>query len=190
MSTYFDKSVRENRAEMQKKLGLGKKSIHVIPVMKKVTINVGLGQEASSKELVDKVLADIEKITGQKPIVTYAKTSEANFKIRKGWPIGVKVTLRREKMHHFLKNLLFVTMPAQREFNGLTKKSVDQQGNISFGMNDLSVFRSIPFEQSRRRIGMDVCITTSASDKDSGYELLKFVGFPFKENLSGDKNGN
>lgn len=190
MSTYFDKSVRENRAELQKLLGRGKESIHVIPTVQKVTVNVGLGQEASNNDLLNKVCADIEKITGQKPIVTYAKTSEANFKIRKGWPIGVKVTLRREKMNHFLKNLLFVTMPAQREFNGLTKKSIDQQGNLSFGMTDLSVFRSIPFEQSRRRVGMDIAVTTSASDKESGYELLKFVGFPFKESLSGDKNGN
>lgn len=190
MSTYFENTALENRQALQKVMGLTDQSIHVIPEIQKVTINVGLGQEASSKELLDKVVKDIERIAGQKPIVTYAKKSEANFKIRKGWPIGVKVTLRRERMQHFLKNLLYVSMPAQREFNGLTKKSIDRQGNLSFGMNDLSIFRSIPFEQARRRVGMDICVTTSAKTQESGYELLKFVGFPFKENLSGDKHGN
>ena len=188
MNVNFDKQYENILPALQKAIGTSNKM--ETPRILKVTLNIGLGQEASSKELVDKTVKDVELMTGQKPIVTYAKKSEANFKIRKGWPIGVKVTLRADKMNHFLKHLLYVCMPAMREFNGLTKKSIDRQGNLSFGINDYSVFRSIPFEQVKRRMGMDVCVTTSARDAKSGYELLKLMGFPFKESLSGDKDGN
>jgi len=187
MKTDLDKQYQSIKPELMKALGM--KSIMAVPGIKKVTLNVGLGQDAS-KEDVERAVSDIEKISGQKPIVTYVKRSEAGFKIRQGWPIGVKVTLRRDNMYRFLEHLLLICLPALREFNGLTKKSIDRQGNISFGLSDYSVFRSIPFEQIKRRTGMDVCITTSASDSASGFELLKRMGFPFKENMSGGDNGN
>lgn len=159
------------------------------PKITKVTVNVGLGQEATKEEMT-RVCEDIARITGQKPIVTYVKKSEAGFKIRKGWPLGVKVTLRRERMYRFLEYLILVCLPAVREFNGLSKKSLDRQGNLSFGLVDYSVFRSIPYVEKRRRVGMDVCITTSAKDQEAGFALFTLMGFPFKENTSGDDNGN
>lgn len=187
MSSHLQKTYETVKKDLVKELGLS--SIMASPGIQKITINVGLGQEAS-KDDVEKTLKDIGKITGQKPIVTYAKKSEAAFKIRKGWPIGVKVTLRKDRMYQFLEHLLFVCLPAVREFNGLRKKSLDKQGNLSLGLVDYSVFRSIPFEQGRKQIGMDICITTSANDKESGYALLRSLGVPFKENISGDKDGN
>jgi large subunit ribosomal protein L5 len=187
MNTDLAKHSKSIKGDLGKKLKSS--SVMAIPTILKATINVGLGAEAS-KEDVKKVLGDIETITGQRPVVTYVKKSEAGFKIRQGWPIGVKVTLRRDRMYHFLAHLLCVSLPSVREFNGLSKKSLDRQGNLSFGLVDYSVFRSIPFESNRRRVGMDVCITTSAKDQESGFALLSLMGFPFKENVSGDSNGN
>lgn len=187
MNVDLSKQYKAIKTELLKELNV--KSIMAVPAITKVTLNVGLGQDAS-KDDIERVVSEIEKISGQKPIITYVKKSEAGFKIRQGWPIGVKVTLRSNKMYRFLEHLLFVCLPAVREFNGLTKKSIDRQGNLSFGLSDYSVFRSIPFEQIKKRMGMDICITTSATSKDSGYELLKRMGFPFKENVSGDDNGN
>ncbi len=187
MNVNLHKQYKTILPELQKELG--EKSVMAVPGISKVTINVGLGQDAA-KDDIDRTVAEIQLISGQKPIVTYVKKSEAGFKIREGWPIGVKVTLRSDNMYRFLEHLLFVCMPAVREFNGLTKKSIDQQGNISFGLSDYSVFRSIPFEQIKKRMGMDVCVTTSASSKEGGYELLKRMGFPFKENVSGGEHGN
>jgi large subunit ribosomal protein L5 len=171
------------------KKALEVKSIMAVPYISKVTLNVGMGQEAS-KEDMERTVRELEMISGQKPIVTYVKKSEAGFKIREGWPIGVKVTLRSDTMYRFLEHLLLVCLPAVREFNGVSRKSIDQQGNLSFGLSDYSVFRSIPFEQIKKRMGMDVCITTTATSKESGYELLKRMGFPFKQNVSGGEDGN
>lgn len=184
MNTDLKTQYQTIKPELKKKLGVS--SIMAVPGIAKVTINIGLGQEASKDE-VERITQDLIKISGQKPIITYVKKSEAGFKIRKGWPIGLKVTLRREKMYFFLAHLLFVCMPAVHEFSGISKKSIDKQGNLSFGLKDYSVFRSIPFEQIKRRVGMDVCITTTASDQESGFQLLKLMGIPFKENVSGEK---
>jgi large subunit ribosomal protein L5 len=187
MNTNLREQSKEIKTDLIKQLALT--SSMACPYIKKITVNVGLGQEAG-KDDVEKVVADIARITGQKPIVTYVKNSEAGFKIRKGWPIGVKVTLRREKMYRFLEYVLLVCLPAVREFNGLNKKALDRQGNLSFGLIDYSVFRSIPYEQNRKRVGMDICVTTSARDQKSGFALLKLMGVPFKVNASGDDNGN
>lgn len=187
MSIELAKKYQSVRVDLVKELGL--KSIMASPKISKVTINVGLGQNASKDE-VERVVGDIARITGQKPVVTYVKKSEAGFKIRKSWPIGVKVTLRREKMYRFLEYVLWVCLPAVREFNGLSKKSLDRQGNLSFGLVDYSVFRSIPYVQNRMTVGMDICVTTTATNQESGYALLCAMGFPFKENVSGDDNGN
>lgn len=187
MNTDLQKQYQSIEKDLVKALKLS--SVMAKPGIAKITINVGLGQEASKDE-VEKVSQDIMKIAGQKPIVTYVKKSEAGFKIRQGWPIGLKVTLRGDRMYRFLEHLLFVCLPALREFNGLSKKSLDRQGNLSFGIPDYSVFRCIPFEQQRRRVGMDVCITTTATNQEAGYELLCLMGLPFKEKISGDKDGN
>lgn len=187
MNIDLQKHYKEIQPELKKTLGC--KSVMALPEITKITLNVGLGQEAS-KDDVERTLSEIELISGQKPIVTYVKKSEAGFKIRQGWPIGVKVTLRGKNMYHFLAHLMLVCLPAVREFNGLSKKSIDRQGNLSFGLSDYSVFRSIPFEKIKRRTGMDICLTTSASDANAGFALLKLMGIPFRENFSGDDNGN
>lgn len=187
MTVNFKEQSQAIRPKLVKELGLS--SVMASPKITKVTVNVGLGQEAA-KDDIKKVSDDIARITGQRPIVTYVKKSEAGFKIRKGWPIGLKVTLRRERMYHFLEYVVAVCLPAVREFNGLSKKSLDKQGNLSFGLVDYSIFRSVPYEQNRRRVGMDICITTSAKDQEAGFALFTMMGFPFKENTSGDENGN
>ena len=183
-----DLKVRQEAIQAELKKLLGVKSVMACPKITKVTLNMGLGQV--EKKQLEVAVEHMELIAGQKPVVTRVRKSEANFKIREGWPIGVKVTLRKERMFRFLEHLLFVAMPAQREFNGLTKKSVDQQGNLSFGIPDHSVFRSIPFEKIQGRIGFDVTLTTSARDAESGFALLKMMGLPFKEDISGGKDGN
>ena len=187
MNTDLQKHYKEIQPELLKILGC--KSVMALPKITKITLNVGLGQEAS-KDDIERTLSEIELISGQKPVVTHVKKSEAGFKIRQGWPIGVKVTLRDKRMYLFLAHLILVCLPAVREFNGLSKKSIDRQGNLSFGLSDYSVFRSIPFEKIKRRTGMDISLTTSAADADSGFALFKLMGIPFKENFSGDDNGN
>ena len=186
MNTNLQKHYQSIEKELIKKLGLS--SVMACPKINKITLNMGLGQV--EKKHLELAVKHMELIAGQKPVVTRVRKSEANFKIREGWPIGVKVTLRRDRMFRFLEHLVLVAIPAQRDFNGLTKKSMDKQGNLSFGIVDHSIFRSIPFEQIQGRIGFDVSITTSARDAESGFMLLKMMGLPFKENLSGDINGN
>lgn len=168
----------------------GIKSRMAVPKLLKITVNMGLGQHASDKKELENAQKEIELITGQKPIVTRVRKSEANFKIRQGWPLGVKVTLRGDKMHDFLNYLLSMTLPAVREFRGLNKKSLDQQGNLSFGIPDQSVFRSIPFEMISTIRGLDICITTSGKNRDMSYDVFKLMGFPFKQKKDGDANGN
>ena len=166
------------------------KSAMAVPVITKVTVSMGMGQSALDKKELEAALKEMELITGQKPVVTRVRRSEANFKIRQGWPIGVKVTLRREKMHQFLDYLLTITLPAVREFRGFDKKSLDQQGNLSFGIPDQSVFRSIPFEMISTISGMVFCVTTSGRDREMSFDLLKLMGFPFKQAKGGESNGN
>lgn len=185
MNTDLQKQHQSIQKDLIKLLKL--KSSMSCPKITKVTLNMGLGQ--AEKKQLEVAVKHMELIAGQKPVVTRVRKSEANFKIREGWPIGVKVTLRRDRMYRFLEHLILVAMPAQREFNGLTKKSVDRQGNLAFGISDHSIFRSIPFEQIQGRLGFDVCITTSATDSEAGFALLKLMGLPFKEKLSGDKDG-
>ncbi|MDC3181268.1 50S ribosomal protein L5 [Gammaproteobacteria bacterium] len=157
-----------------------------VPAISKITISMGMGQSASDKKELESALKEIELIAGQKPVVTRVRRSEANFKIRQGWPIGVKVTLRRERMHDFLNFLLRITLPAVREFRGFKKKSLDQQGNLSFGIPDQSVFRTIPFDMISTIRGMDICITTSCRDRELSYDVLKHMGFPFKQDKDGE----
>lgn len=156
-----------------------------VPAITKITVSMGMGQSASDKKELEAALKEIELITGQKPVVTRVRRSEANFKIRQGWPIGVKVTLRRDNMRDFLEYLLKITLPAVREFRGFKIKSLDQQGNLSFGIPDQSVFRTIPFDMISTIRGMDICITTSGKNRELSYDVLKIMGFPFKKDKDG-----
>ena len=151
-----------------------------IPRITKITLNMGLGEAVANKNVLQNATADIEKITGQKPVVTKAKKSEAAFKIREGWPIGAKVTLRRERMYEFLDRLITVAIPRIRDFRGLPSKSFDGRGNYSFGLKEQIVFPEIDYDNIDALRGMDICITTSAASDDEARALLRAFNFPMK----------
>lgn len=155
-------------------------SVMCVPKVEKITINMGVGEAAADKKLLDFALADMEKISGQKPLVTLARKSVAGFKIRDGWPIGCKVTLRKVRMYEFLQKLISVALPRQRDFRGLNPKSFDGNGNYSFGIKEQIVFPEIDYDKIDKLRGMDICITTSAKTDAEARALLKAFNFPLK----------
>jgi large subunit ribosomal protein L5 len=160
-----------------------------IPRITKITLNMGLGEAVANKNVLQSATTDLEKITGQKPVVTKAKKSEANFKIREGWPIGAKVTLRRERMYEFLDRLISVAIPRIRDFRGLSNKSFDGRGNYAFGLKEQIVFPEIDYDNVDALRGMDVCITTSAKNDTEAAALLRAFNFPIKsQDKSEDKS--
>jgi large subunit ribosomal protein L5 len=158
----------------------GYSSVMAVPRIEKITLNMGLGEATGDKKIIDNATADMAKISGQKPIVTKARKSVAGFKIRDGWPIGCKVTLRRERMYEFLDRLISVALPRERDFRGLSKKSFDGRGNYNMGISEQIIFPEINYDQIDAIRGMDICITTSAKSDDEGRALLEAFNFPFK----------
>ena len=156
------------------------KSAMEIPRITKITLNMGLGEAVANKNVLQSASNDLEKIVGQKPIITKAKKSEAVFKIREGWPIGAKVTLRRKRMYEFLDRLISVAIPRIRDFRGLSNKSFDGRGNYSFGLKEQIVFPEIDYDNVDALRGMDVCITTSAKNDEQASALLRAFNFPMK----------
>jgi large subunit ribosomal protein L5 len=149
------------------------------PRILKITINMGLGSEAvDNKKVVHSALADLALISGQKPVATLSRKSIAGFKIRDGWPIGAKVTLRRDNMYHFLDRLVTVCLPRIRDFRGLSHKSFDGRGNYSMGVKEQIIFPEIDYDKIDALRGMDITITTNAKDDASAYALLKAFGLP------------
>lgn len=157
------------------------KSAMEVPRITKITLNMGVGEAAQDKKALDGALADMEKISGQKPIITKAKKSIAGFKIRDGWPIGCKVTLRSERMYEFLDRLVTVAIPRVRDFRGLSPKSFDGRGNYSMGITEQIVFPEIDYDQIDKIRGMDISITTTAKTDDEGRALLRAFNFPLKK---------
>jgi len=151
-----------------------------IPRITKITLNMGLGEAVTNKTLLQSAVSDLEKITGQKAVITKAKKSEAAFKIRVGWPIGAKVTLRRERMYEFLDRLISVAIPRIRDFRGLSNKSFDGRGNYAFGLKEQIVFPEVDYDNVDALRGLDICITTSAKHDDEARALLKAFNFPIK----------
>lgn len=156
-------------------------SVMAVPRLEKITLNMGLGEAVTDKKIIEHAMDDMTKISGQKPIITRARKSEASFKIRAGWPIGCKVTLRRKKMYEFLKRLISIAVPRVRDFRGLSPKSFDGQGNYSFGIREQIVFPEILYDKIDTIRGMDITITTTARTDREGKALLKAFGFPFKD---------
>ncbi len=156
------------------------KSAMEIPRITKITLNMGLGEAVANKNILQSATSDLEKITGQKPIITNAKKSEAVFKIREGWPIGAKVTLRRRQMYEFLDRLISVAIPRIRDFRGLSNKSFDGRGNYAFGLKEQIVFPEIDYDNVDALRGMDVCITTTAKTDEQAMALLRAFNFPMK----------
>lgn len=157
------------------------KSAMEIPRITKITLNMGVGEALQDKKALDGAVADMEKIAGQKAIITKAKKSIAGFKVREGWPIGCKVTLRQEKMYEFFDRLVTIAIPRIRDFRGLSPKSFDGHGNYSMGIQEQIVFPEIDYDQIDKIRGMDISITTTAKTDDEGRALLYAFNFPIKK---------
>ncbi len=151
-----------------------------VPRLEKITLNMGLGEAIGDKKVIEKAVADMTKIAGQAPVVTKARKSVASFKIRDGYPIGAKVTLRRERMYEFLDRLITIALPRVRDFRGISRKSFDGSGNYSLGIKEQIIFPEINYDQIDAIRGMDIAITTSASNDEEGLALLEAFGFPFR----------
>jgi large subunit ribosomal protein L5 len=169
----------ELRAQVQAKLGL--KNTMEVPRITKITLNMGVGEAVADKKVLDNAVADMEKIAGQKAQRTLARKSVAGFKIRDGYPIGCKVTLRRERMYEFLDRLVSIAIPRIRDFRGLNPKSFDRQGNYSMGVQEQIVFPEINYDQIDAIRGMDITISTTAKNAEEGRALLEAFNFPFKK---------
>ncbi|MEI5640277.1 MULTISPECIES: 50S ribosomal protein L5 [unclassified Pseudoalteromonas] len=172
---YKDKVVKE----LQEKFGYG--SVMQVPQIEKITLNMGVGEALADKKILENAVSDLEAISGQKPLVTKARKSVAGFKIREGYPIGCKVTLRGERMWDFLERLVSIAMPRIRDFRGVSAKSFDGRGNYSMGVREQIIFPEIDYDKVDRVRGMDITITTSAQTDDEGRALLEAFNFPFKK---------
>ncbi|PSK99152.1 LSU ribosomal protein L5P [Haloactinopolyspora alba] len=152
-----------------------------VPTVTKVVVNMGVGEAARDAKLMEGAVNDLAAITGQKPAVTKARKSIAQFKLREGMPIGAHVTLRGDRMWEFLDRLVNIALPRIRDFRGLSPRQFDGRGNYTFGLNEQSMFHEIDQDRIDRVRGMDITVVTSAIDNDQGRELLRQLGFPFKE---------
>jgi large subunit ribosomal protein L5 len=157
----------------------GYKNVMEVPRIEKITLNMGVGEASQDKKKVTTAAEEMALIAGQKPVITKAKKSIAQFKLREGMPIGCKVTLRRERMYEFLDRLITVAMPRIRDFRGLNPKSFDGRGNYAMGLKEQIIFPEISYEQIEKVRGMDIIVTTSAKTDDEARELLRLFGFPF-----------
>ena len=157
------------------------KSVMEVPRLKKITLNMGVGEGSRDQKVVAAAVADMEKIAGQKAVVCKSRKSIAGFKLRDGMSIGCKVTLRNERMYEFLDRLVTVALPRERDFRGLNPKSFDGSGNYSFGIKEQIIFPEIDYDKIDKLRGMDICITTSAKTNDEARALLKAFNFPLRE---------
>ena len=160
-------------------------SVMRVPVVKKITLNMGVGEAVDNKKVIDSAVADMEKIAGQKPVVTMAKKSIAGFKVREGWPVGCKVTLRGKRMYEFLDRLINIALPRVRDFRGLSNRAFDGRGNYSLGFREQIVFPEIEYDKIDALRGLDITITTSANSDREAQALLEAFSFPFKEKDAG-----
>jgi large subunit ribosomal protein L5 len=156
------------------------KSVMEVPKITKITLNMGVGEAIGDKKILENAVGDMEKIAGQKAVVTRARKSIAGFKIREGWPIGCKVTLRRERMFEFLDRLINVAIPRIRDFRGLNAKAFDGRGNYSVGVKEQIIFPEIDYDKIDALRGLDITITTTAKSDEEGRALLEAFKFPFK----------
>ena len=160
---------------------LGYDNVMEVPKITKITLNMGVGEAAADRKALEGALSDMTAIAGQKPLITKARKSVAGFKIREGWPIGCKVTLRGERMWDFFDRLVHIAVPRIRDFRGLNPKSFDGRGNYSMGVREQIIFPEIEYDKVDKIRGLDITITTTAGTDDEGRELLKAFGFPFKK---------
>lgn len=171
--------IEQYAAEIKDELKLVNK--HQVPQLEKIVINTGLGRAKDDKRMFEVATNTLTKITGQKPVETYAKLSIASFKLREGNKIGLKVTLRGDRMYEFLDRFINIVMPRLRDFHGVSKKSFDNQGNYSFGVTEQSIFPELSFEETSQPHGLQVVIVTTANDKEQAKALLEKFGMPFEK---------
>lgn len=165
--------------ELKEKLKLS--NVMAVPRIEKITLNMGVGEAVGDKKIMEHAVADLTKISGQKPVVRKSRKSVASFKIREGFPVGCKVTLRRERMYEFLDRLINVCIPRVRDFRGLSPKSFDGRGNYSVGVREQIIFPEIDYDHIDTIRGLDITITTTARNDEEGRALLEAFNFPFKK---------
>jgi large subunit ribosomal protein L5 len=158
----------------------GYKNVMEIPRLSKISINMGVGEAVGDRKLIDNAVADMTKIAGQKPVVTLARKSVASFKLREGWPVGCRVTLRRERMYEFLDRLINIAIPRTRDFRGMNPKSFDGRGNYNMGVREQIIFPEIDYDKIDTLRGLDITFTTTAKTDQEGRALLTAFNFPFR----------
>lgn len=178
MADFYQQYLTEIRPKLQEQLGFS--NVMRVPRLEKVTLNMGVGEAVADRKIMDNAVADMTLIAGQKPIVRNARKSEAAFKIRAGWPVGCKVTLRRARMYEFVERLIGIAIPRMRDFRGLNPKSFDGRGNFSMGIVEQIMFPEIDYDQIDKIRGLDVAITTTARTDEEGLALLRAFKFPFR----------
>jgi len=175
LETFYKESVMQKLTER-----FGYQNVMEVPRISKITLNMGVGEAAGNKKILENAVADMTKIAGQKPITTKARVSVASFKIRDGWPIGCKVTLRRAQMWEFLDRLINISLPRTRDFRGVSGRAFDGRGNYNFGIKEQIIFPEIDFDQVDALRGMDISITTTAKTDEEAKALLEAFSFPFR----------
>lgn len=185
MTTFKQNYNQELRPRLMKELNLT--NIFAVPKVTKIVVNVGAGEAATNKKVLDKIAEELSIITGQKPIITKARKSISAFKIRKGMPIGVKVTLRGERMHSFLEKLIKIVLPRIRDFRGLSPHMLDGQGNLSIGLAEQTLFPEVDYDKIDRVRGLEITIVTTALNNEKARKLLEILGFPFREDVEHGK---
>ncbi|MBF0202962.1 MAG: 50S ribosomal protein L5 [Desulfamplus sp.] len=174
------KEIYEKEVIPELKKTFGYQNMMQVPVLKKIVLNIGLGEAIKNVKLIDSAVADLALIAGQKPVVTKARKSIAAFKLREGMPIGCMVTLRREKMYDFLEKLINITLPRVRDFRGISGKAFDGRGNYSLGIKEHIIFPEIDYDKTDSIKGLNISIVTTAKTDEEGKALLKLFGMPFK----------
>ena len=173
----LDKYKNEVVPKMREKFGI--KNIMAVPRLEKIVVNMGVGEALTDQKIIDKAAEDLATITGQKPIIRRAKVAISNFKLRANAPVGCKVTLRRLKMYEFLDRLINVTLPRIRDFNGVSRKSFDREGNYTLGLKEQAIFPEIDAGRIQHTQGMDITFVFKGGSKDKSLELLRLLGMPF-----------
>lgn len=179
MATLKDKYKNEIVPQLKEQLGLS--NVMEVPRVTKITLNMGVGEALGDKKVLENAVADMEKISGQKAVVTKARKSIAAFKVRDGWPIGCKVTLRSDRMYEFLERLITIAIPRIRDFRGISPKSFDGRGNFAMGVSEQIIFPEIEYDKVDALRGLDITITTTARTDDEGRALLRAFNFPLKD---------
>lgn len=174
------KDLYKSELVLRLKEELGLKNVMEVPRVTKITLNMGVGEALADKKVLENAVADLQAIAGQKPVITLARKSIAGFKVREGWPVGCKVTLRQDRMYEFLERLISIAIPRIRDFRGISAKSFDGRGNFAMGVTEQIIFPEIDYDKIDKLRGLDIIITTSARNDDEGRALLRAFNFPLR----------